>query len=83
MPGLVDTAMDLCNRIERLQREADRANEQAEKAAIILYAAQYGRDVDGLYECVRRALSALGYEPDDEGPLSINVTALLANGFGD
>lgn len=81
MPRLTDTALANLQRMQRIEAERDRAHGQMETAAVLLYAAAYVRDAVTLHDCIRGALSALGYDADDEGPLSLHINALIANDF--
>jgi hypothetical protein len=63
----------------RLMSERNRTLEQNERAAILLFAALYVRDGEDLHRIIESALSALGYDHDEEGSLMMDVQAVVAN----
>ena len=67
------------SRTTRIQSERDRAVEQAEKAVVILYAALYSVDRGYIHDCIEQAISALGFDHDDEGDYALRVQAFITN----
>ena len=54
---------------------------QAERAVVCLFAALYTPDRSKMQACIEQAISRLGFDPDDEGELTLQTQAYIANGF--